>query len=287
VRVNRPNLFIVGAPKCGTTAWVQYLSRRSDVYFCEPKEPHFFNTDMPGFRWYKTEGDYLALFQGVEGKKYCGEASVMYLYSREAAANIARFAPDAKLLAFVRHHGSFIASYHQQLLYNRDESEANLAKAWALSGNRQALDLPKHCRDERLIDYKSVGAFSEQIERYLDHFDRQQLKIIEFESWTVDPRRTYLEILAFLQLEDDGMVDFERVNAAHRHRFQSLADLTQRPSPQLRTLLSALRKLPGLRDWRPGRVLRRLNRAEGYSQAVSADLLAGNRLSSTSKTRCV
>jgi len=31
----RPNLFIVGAPKCGTTAWVEYLRTHPDIFFPE------------------------------------------------------------------------------------------------------------------------------------------------------------------------------------------------------------------------------------------------------------
>ena len=47
----RPNLFIVGAPKCGTTAWVEYLRTHPDIFFPEIKEPHYFATDLPGMRW--------------------------------------------------------------------------------------------------------------------------------------------------------------------------------------------------------------------------------------------
>ncbi len=46
-RSRRPNFFIVGAPKCGTTAWVRYLEDHPDVYFSPSKEPHYFCTDFP------------------------------------------------------------------------------------------------------------------------------------------------------------------------------------------------------------------------------------------------
>lgn len=36
----KPNLFIVGAAKCGTTAWVNYLASHPDIFFAKVKEPH-------------------------------------------------------------------------------------------------------------------------------------------------------------------------------------------------------------------------------------------------------
>jgi hypothetical protein len=35
----KPNLFIVGAPKCGTTEWVHYLKSHLDICFPDRKEP--------------------------------------------------------------------------------------------------------------------------------------------------------------------------------------------------------------------------------------------------------
>ena len=44
--MTKPNLFIVGAPKCGTTFLYHYLKKHSDIYFPEFKEPHFFGSDL-------------------------------------------------------------------------------------------------------------------------------------------------------------------------------------------------------------------------------------------------
>ena len=37
-----PDFFIVGAPRCGTTALSKYLKRNPKICFSNPKEPHFF-----------------------------------------------------------------------------------------------------------------------------------------------------------------------------------------------------------------------------------------------------
>ncbi len=44
--MKKPNFFIVGAPKCGTTALAAYLKEHPQVFFSDPKEPHYFNDDF-------------------------------------------------------------------------------------------------------------------------------------------------------------------------------------------------------------------------------------------------
>ena len=41
-RMRRPNFFIVGAPKCGTTAMNDYLKQHPDIYIPAKKEITFF-----------------------------------------------------------------------------------------------------------------------------------------------------------------------------------------------------------------------------------------------------
>jgi len=43
--VRKPNLFIVGAPKCGTTSLWTYLREHPQVFMSAEKELYFFSTD--------------------------------------------------------------------------------------------------------------------------------------------------------------------------------------------------------------------------------------------------
>ena len=87
-RPRAPNLFIVGAPKCGTTAWVEYLRTHPDIFFPEFKDQCYFALDLPNFRLTRTEADYAALFAESGDAKVIGEASAMYLFSEAAAEAI-------------------------------------------------------------------------------------------------------------------------------------------------------------------------------------------------------
>jgi hypothetical protein len=70
--------------------------------------------------------------------------------------------------------------------------------------------------------------------------------VLRFEDWVGNPRNTYLEVLAFLGLDDDGRVDFQLVNEAKRHRSDTLGRMLQYPPkwllPPIKLLKAALGK---------------------------------------------
>ena len=73
--MKKPNLFIVGAPKCGTTAWAQYLNTHPKIGFSNRKEPHYFCDDFQGFRWAKNRIEYEEMFRDIEENvEYVAEA---------------------------------------------------------------------------------------------------------------------------------------------------------------------------------------------------------------------
>lgn len=270
----RVNFFIVGAPKCGTTAWATYLADHPDIFVPSAKEPHFFNTDQPGFRWSKTRQDYFDHYRNYDGEKVVLDASVQYLYSAEAACNIAEFNPQAKILIMLRRPSAFIRSYHNQLLMNLDESIEDLRSAWEASGHRSAADIPASNRDPSLLDYKRVGRFSEQVDRYLKVFDRSQIMVVFMEDWTKDPRTLYLRLMDFLGIEDDGKADFPQVHAAKHVSNRTLHRLTQRPPGALKTAARLLRRLPGMGHVRLVHLLRRMNTRKGYGSESDDATLA-------------
>ena len=269
----RSNFFIVGAPKCGTTAWVDYLSCHTDICFSSSKEPHFFNEDFPKFRWACSLEAYLEFFQDCENAKVIGDASVQYLYSRTAAQKISEFSPHAKILIMLREPASFIRSYHNQLLMNCDETETDLRKAWEMSGVRSPETIPETCREPAFLDYKRVGRFSEQVERYLDYFPANQIKIVFMHEWTDDPRRLYVALMDFLGLKDDCKVEFPVVHAAKHVASRRLQRLTQRPPNSLKTIMASIRKVPGFENFRGSNIIRMLNSRVGYDRVSDNELM--------------
>ncbi len=270
--MTKPNLFIVGAPKCGTTAWASYLQPHPGVFFSHRKEPHYFSEDFPRFRWARSEEIYLGLFENAADFPVRGEASIMYLYSQAAAERIAAFNGQAKVLIFLRGQETFLPSYHHQLLYNHDETDADFARVWALSGARA--DIPPGCREPKFLDYKAVGAFEGQVARYLETFGPDRVRVLRFEDWIGDPRPAYRAVLDFLGLPDDGRTEFAAVNTAKHHRFAALSSLTQRPPGWALAAARAVRRLTGRSRLGLAAGLRALNTDEGYATAIGEVLKA-------------
>jgi hypothetical protein len=268
----RPNLFIAGAPKCGTTAWVRYLETHPDIFFSQAKEPNYFASDLPGIRWVDSLPEYEKLFRHAGTAKAVGEASAMYLYSSRSAEAIHAYNPEARILIFLRGQEDFLPSYHHQLLFRFAESIKDFEKAWRLSGKRTPETIPKTCREPRLLDYPAVADFRSQVGRFLALFPRDQLLVIGFEEWTANPRSTYLRILDFLGLEDDGRADFPKINEAKSYRVKWVGRLIAKPPRIVQSAVNVLKKISGRDALGLGVRASELFSIRGYTTSISDKL---------------
>jgi len=236
VSATKPNFFIVGAPKCGTTALYEYLRPHPRVFMSAVKEPHYFAKDMGTYPRIQTLEEYTKLFEGVSQEHLrVGEASVYYLRSSVAIANIHAFNPDAKIIAMFRNPVDMVYSLHAQLLYVSEENESDFETAWRLQARRsQGFDLPPRIRSPLLVQYAEIGRFGTQTQRVLASFPPSQVKLILFDDFAASPQRVYDEVLEFLELPHDGRQEFPRINESKRTRLEWLRRLSRKPPPVLR-----------------------------------------------------
>ena len=225
----KPNFFIVGAPKCGTTALYEYLRGHPNVFMPHAKEPHYFARDLGAYPLIKTAEAYAALFAAGEDRHLrVGEASVYYLRSTTALAGIREFDPQARIIAMFRDPVEVVHSLHAQLLYVGEETVQDFERAWRLQARRgRGLDLPPRCRDPFLFQFAQLGQFGSQTQRLLALFPRSQVKLILYEDFAAAPRRLYDEVIEFLGLPHDGRLDFPRINQHKRARARLAEGLSQ------------------------------------------------------------
>jgi len=196
---NWPNFFVVGAPKAGTTSLYQYLRQIPGIYMSPVKEPNYFcqkqiPENHPYLRPIRKKNEYLSLFNGVKNEKIVGESSPRYLADLEVPKIIQQLVPKALIIASLRdpierafsHYlmhvqsGGLELSFHEEL---KKELEQGIQK------NKANIELQQ-------------GLYSDSVKRYLDNFGSNQVKIIIFEEWIKNPKKTMEEILKFLRLED-------------------------------------------------------------------------------------
>jgi hypothetical protein len=242
-----PNFFIVGAPKCGTTALYRYLRPHPGVFMPKIKEPHFFARDLDSYPRIKSLEDYRGLFMSARPEHLAvGEASVYYLRSTVALANIRAFNPEARIIAMFRNPVEMVYSLHSQLLFMREENEPEFERAWRLQERRrQGLDLPPRVRSPQLVQYAEIGRFGTQVQRVLASFPADQVKLILYDEFAASPRVVYDDVLAFLDLPHDGRSEFPRINENKRARLSWLSELYRKPPVTLHRAFRGLKRALG------------------------------------------
>ncbi|MBA2556652.1 MAG: hypothetical protein H0V12_04785, partial [Chloroflexi bacterium] len=146
----RPDFFIPGAPKSGTSSMYEYLRQHPEIYLPSLKEPRHFcpdqdsGSDRDGLFFVRDRDEYLALYAGVRGEKRIGDASVQYLYSRVAAERIREFNPDARFIVMLRNPVHMAYSLHGQRLAGGGEDIEDFGEALeAEADRREGRRLPK------------------------------------------------------------------------------------------------------------------------------------------------
>ena len=225
--MKRPNFFIVGAPKCATTALYEYLKTHPNIFMSSRmKEPCFFCEDFPYQRLVESMDEYLQLFDDAnENHQIIGEASVWYLYSKVAIQNLYEFNPDSKLVVMLRNPVEQVYAMHMQCYIMAYDTETDFEIAWRLQENRKnGKDLPDTCKVEQFLQYKEIASYSAQIERLLSIFPRDQVKFILYDDFKSNTRQVYLDVLDFLGLEDDNRHEFPAENPSQRYKIHWLGD---------------------------------------------------------------
>ncbi|MCP4147312.1 MAG: sulfotransferase [bacterium] len=211
----KPNFFIVGMPRCGTTSMFTYLKQHPQVFLPIHKEPHYFSRDVNFYTNYvEKENVYFSLFEGAGDKKAVGEASVWYLTSERAAALIKKTIPGAKIIIMLRNPVDQMHSLHHLWLNSGNEDEADLLKAIEMQEKRKnGLCLPENCYFPQGLLYTEIATYFEKIKRFTDEFGMKNVRFILFDEFVADLSREYKKILTFLEVDDGFSPEFDTVEA--------------------------------------------------------------------------
>jgi hypothetical protein len=212
----RPDFFIVGAPRSGTTAMFHYLSSHPDVYMSDRKEMHFFGRDLNfGPQIYRrTLEAYLAEYEGRNGERRAGEASVWYLLSKTTANEIKEFNPDANIIIMLRDPTELLHSMYYMFRYDGNEHLLSFEEALRAENLRRAGQLTtRQTYFAQGLVYREIVRFTEQVQRYFDAFGRERVHIIIYDDFAGDTAGTYRKALEFLDVDSTGVAtDFNVIN---------------------------------------------------------------------------
>jgi Sulfotransferase domain len=242
----KPDFFIVGAPKCGTSAMHQYLAAHPEIYMAK-KEMHTFGGDLrfsPLF-YRRNLQEYLAEFEARNGQAHAGEASVWYLLSARAAAEIHAFNPEARIIIMLREPAEMLYSLYHQFRFDGNEHLPTFAEALAAEPARRAgRGISRQAHFGQGLVYRDTARYAEQVERYFEVFGRERVHVIIYDDLLADVRTTYCDTLDFLGVDSTQVeTDFQVVNGNKSFKHPALRRLLNEPLVRS-TAVAIGRRLP-------------------------------------------
>lgn len=204
-----PNTFIIGAAKSGTTSLYNYLCQHPEVFMSPVKEPRFFAyaDDPPEMVGPGDEASneaagavytldaYRELFEEVTTESIVGEASPVYLYDENAPRLLHEHCPEATLIAVLRNPIERAYSHYLHLFESGREPLDDFDAALDAEDDRVEAGW------EWSWHYKRMGLYGEQLSRYLEYFDREQLKVYRFKPLKEDAVRFAQTVFRTLNID--------------------------------------------------------------------------------------
>jgi hypothetical protein len=254
-----------------------YLAVHPDIFMAR-KEMHFFGSDLHfGPQFYRRDpAAFLAEFNAASDRRCAGEASVWYLFSERAAAEIKAFNPDARIIIMLRNPVEMIHSLYYQFLFDGNEHLPTFAEAIAAEDDRRAgRRLGRQHYFAQGLAYHEIVRYTRQIERYFHAFGRDRVHVIIYDDFAADADAVYQRALEFLGVTPLPIKNGAQVINGNKHV----------KNPVLRAILndpSVRRTLLAVRPWLPQPVftalskaetrLRKLNTVPARRQAIDAEL---------------
>jgi hypothetical protein len=217
--MTKPNFFIVGAPKCGTTALLTYLLEHPEIYAPGTWEFNYLNDDLTwlGDPPVTSDEEYLAHFQDAGDYERIGEKSAFYLYSERAPHRIHDLNPSAKIICMFRDPIDVMWSLYRYHVQAFREDILSFEEALAAEERRkQGQCIPEHVNFVEDLYYREVVRFAEQLERYLEVFGWSNVHVILFGDFVEDTDEVYRDTLRFLDVAPASLSGYEPHNESQK-----------------------------------------------------------------------
>lgn len=157
-----PNVIVIGAQKCGTSGMHFYLGLHPEIWTSSPKELNFFVAERNwprGVEWYRSRfhADYPVRVEASPNY-------TAYPMNKGVPERMAEVVPDARLIFIVRDPIDRIAAHW---IHNYSHGRHQ--------GELETILSPK-------TSYIDRSRYAMQLERFLEHFPREQFHFIENED---------------------------------------------------------------------------------------------------------
>ncbi len=212
---------IIGAAKAGTTSLFGWLVDHPYVSGPRHKEVNFFSHyHYRGEDWYRQHFPLereRSSFATEHGRPFLtGEASPSYLLNVWAPQRMHRLLPDVKLIVQLRNPVDRAYSQFQMRRRDGEEPLESFAAAAGAEEERLEQELARMLANRRYnsLDvacwsYLMRSRYAEQLERWFEHYPREQFHFLTLEDLNADPQRALDRVHDFLELPQRRPEDLE------------------------------------------------------------------------------
>lgn len=240
-----PNFFLIGAPRCGSSSVYDAIRQHPDIFMSPVKEPWYFSIGVRSepfkgpkdvdFNLYLSRPEYDQLFSGATEEPIVGEASTDYLYSDSALNALQREFPRAKFVAILRNPAERAYSQYVQHVSQLREPCHDF---WEAIESEEARKQNDWCH---YWFYRSLGFYGQQLSRYFESFNAEQIKVFLFDDLCADPDALYRELFEFLGVDASFRphVQDDSRNASLLPKSRRVHDVMTKPSA-IRSIVRAV-----------------------------------------------
>jgi len=177
-----PEIFIIGAPKCGTTSLAKLLETHPEITLSDPKETDYLTRNYPkGIHWYQSR------FAVSDETRFLIDASTSYsaFTEQQIGSNTAKrlfeFNPAAKIIYVVR-----------------DPIQRAWSSYWhSVRAGEEKRDFIEVMAIENCF-HIIAGKFYACLVNYQKYFDKKNICIISFTELVKDPDKATMKVLEFI-----------------------------------------------------------------------------------------
>jgi len=198
---------ILGAGKSGTTTLADYLALHEEVCMSVPKEPWFFDTSdfRNGIGWYAKR-----YFSNCAAGQIRGEASSQSLFVPYVPRRIWEYFPHVRLVAILRDPAErAYADWWMKYASGEEDKDFESAVAQDIARMERGVDFSDEKDWQIHIDhlrrgqvrhgvYVDYGFYAQQLERYLEIFRGDRIKVLLFDDLVTDPESALSSVARFV-----------------------------------------------------------------------------------------
>gem|GEM_PF-1952713 len=211
---NHPNVFMLGAPKCGTSAMSHFLAQHPNVFCPDIKEPKYYIRDIVTSNQISFK-NYLKLYSKVDNDSHCVivDDNVFLLYSDYFLNNVFNRVDEPRFIVMLRNPlHSALSLYLQTQKSSKADYCVNFNDAWEDLAMRHLGKTVPNNKFRIHYLYDEVYLYAKYLSRFYNRVSSDNIKVILYDDFLNDNSAIYMDLISWLGLPQASGMNYKTVN---------------------------------------------------------------------------